>query len=50
MIYKCFKIRASFTFWGKINEIQQSKYITKNCNPIFLDSALFFEFPSVQHV
>ena len=46
MIYKLFKIRAPFAFWLNIKEIQPSKYIVKNRNPIFLDSALFFKFPS----
>ena len=44
MICKWSKIRMWFPFWLNINEIQPSKYITKNCNLIFLDSALFFEF------
>ena len=36
---------AWFTFWLNINEIQSSKRIVKNRNPIFLDSALFSKFP-----
>ena len=44
VIYKYFKIRAQFAFWLNITEIQPSKYIKKNRNPIFLDSVLFFKF------
>ena len=46
MIYKWFKIRAWFAFWLNIKEIQPSKYIVKNRNPIFLDSVLFLKFHS----
>ena len=49
-IYKWSKIRTWFAFWLNIDEIQQSKYIVKTRNPIFLDSALFFEFPSSRGV
>ena len=45
VIYKWFKVRAWFTFWLNLKEIQASEYIGKNHNPIFLDSALFLKFP-----
>ena len=42
MIYELPKIRARYTFWLIVNEIQPPNFIGKNRNPIFLDSALFF--------
>ena len=45
VIYKWFKVRAWFTFWLNLKEIQASEYIGKNHNPIFSDSALFLKFP-----
>ena len=50
MIYKWFKIRAWFAFWLNISETQPSKYFVKNRNTIFLDSTLFFKFPSSRHI
>ena len=44
MIYKSFKIRAWYPFWLNINKVQPSKFIVKNRNLIFLNSALFFRF------
>ena len=44
MIYKWSKIRAWFAFWLNINEINWSKYMVKNLNPTFLDSALLLLF------
>ena len=44
MIYKWSEIRARYVFWLDINEIQPSKFIGKNRNLFFLDSALFFSF------
>ena len=45
-IYEWHEIRAGFAFWLKINEILPWKYIVLNRSPIFLDSALFYEFLS----
>ena len=42
MIYKWSKIIAWYAFWLNINETQPWNFIGKNCNPIFLDSTLFF--------
>ena len=42
MIYQWSKVRAWFTFWFNIKEIQPPKYSGKNLNPIFLDSTLFW--------
>ena len=50
MIYKWSKVRARYTFWLIMNETQPWKFIGKNHNPIFLDCALLFWFPSSRGV
>ena len=50
IIYKWSKIRAWFAFRLNINEVQPLKYIRKKRDPVFLDSASFFEFPASRRV
>ena len=45
IIYKWSKTRAWYAFWLSINEMQPWKFIGKNRKHMFLDSALFFQFP-----
>ena len=50
IIYKWSKIRAWFAFRLNINEVQPLKYIRKKRDPVFLDSASFFEFSASRRV